>query len=479
MKPLICQSRHVERIRVGMTFLLVMGTVCYSFGSASAAVTITVSSDGTAEYRSIQAAIDAAPDHARIQIAAGSYDERLVIGKPLTLEGEGWQSTKIANTNDGKPWDFEALQREFVPRLQEAPSDEERRALLEAFKRNVQELSHLLDCRRGQVILRGLRFSLPALPLREGLLAVPIIEVHNSSAELEDCALVGSPGNGLRVVGRSTVRVRNCLVAGCWGTGIVIGARRGDEAGLKAEAEIIGCEVRNCYYAGIVVRRQDFVSIRGCRISGAAWHGIRYDDASPTIADNLIFSNARSGIYASGETGARVIGNVFWGNGHNGMSCWFQNGDTIEHNTFVANHRAGIEVLGSSEPQVRRNLFAMHPAAVTMGNIGSDSPYARVADTLDFTHNFLWQNGQAVIRWRPRENDSEPRAHDPMEVDASNRIGGPQLGELPRDSSVGAPGLGASGAIVFDSPWPLQPEEHAMIPPGHARDSRLWQRDGR
>ena len=52
---------------------------------------------------------------------------------------------------------------------------------------------------------------------------------------------------------------------------------------------------------------------RACR-SGTAWHGVRYDDASPTLTANHIFANARSGIYASGKTSAIIKDNLFTAN---------------------------------------------------------------------------------------------------------------------------------------------------------------------
>ncbi|HZJ16468.1 MAG TPA: M56 family metallopeptidase, partial [Chthoniobacteraceae bacterium] len=45
--------------------------------------------------QSIQAAIDAAPAGAIIRLGAGEWKERIIISKPLTLRGEGWEKTRI------------------------------------------------------------------------------------------------------------------------------------------------------------------------------------------------------------------------------------------------------------------------------------------------------------------------------------------------------------------------------------------------
>jgi hypothetical protein len=68
-------------------------------------------------------------------------------------------------------------------------------------------------------------------------------------------------------------------------------------------------DVRNCYHRCVTLVTEE-ATVERCRISGSAWHGIRYDNCSPKILNNHIFGNARSGIYASGQTRATVVGNV-------------------------------------------------------------------------------------------------------------------------------------------------------------------------
>ena len=143
--------------------------------------------------------------------------------------------------------------------------------------------------------------------------------------------------------------------------------------GPGTSAKITDGDIRNCHYAGIRISRDAGpVEISRCRISGAAWHGIRYDDVSPFIRDNRIFSNARSGIYASGRTAAQVSGNVFFANEMNGMSCWTENHDVILRNTFHGNLREGLAVLGGSEPEITYNIFSAHPVALLQGPIRGD-----------------------------------------------------------------------------------------------------------
>jgi len=45
---------------------------------------------------------------------------------------------------------------------------------------------------------------------------------------------------------------------------------------------------------------------------------------------------------------------------------------------------------------------------------------------------------------------------------------------LKADSPAQQKGIGAADPIPFASPWPLQPEESAIIPRGDTRDSKQW-----
>ena len=212
---------------------------------------------------------------------------------------------------------------------------------------------------------------------------------------MTDCAVLGAVGNGIHIVNDSNVEIDHALVAATWSTGIVIG----EKASRPSRVHIHDSDIRNNHYAEIRIGAEnDQVRIERCRISGAAWHGVRYDDASPTIENNLILGNARSGIYASGKTSATVRGNLFYANEMGGLSCWFQNTDRIENNTFAENQREALAILGASKPAVRKNIFYSHPSAVLIGDIGDDSPEAKSDGTPDLQDNLFWANEHEAQR---------------------------------------------------------------------------------
>jgi parallel beta-helix repeat protein len=243
---------------------------------------------------------------------------------------------------------------------------------------------------------------------------------------------------------------------------------RGVSVAGGSKAEILNSEIRNCHYAGVTIGRGAHATIEGCRISGSAWHGIRYDDASPRIENNLIFRNARSGIYASGKTKAQVRHNLFYENEMNGISCWFENRDLIEANTFKDNHREALSILGASAPTIQSNIFSGHSIALYQGRIGGDQSSSNLGQPL-LLHNVFWNNETNWFCVTSADAEGKP-IPEVLELSAEAQS---QAEDFP---SALQQGLGAPNSVWADSPWPLQPEEEAIIPDGTTRDSTQWKR---
>jgi parallel beta-helix repeat protein len=442
---------------VGLALVLSFGTVCPQRTVAGADWTppgvLTVDAAGNGTHRSIQDAIDAAPPGALIRIAAGRYDERLSIQKPLILEGAGWEATTIALTDRGNPWDFGALRESFKRRAELAKSDREREELMSEFQERAAKMSHAVVGANGAQF-RGLKLTMPAGVPEGGGLSVPVLKIVDSKVSLSECAVLGAPGHGIVAEEEADVEINDCLVAAVWGTGIRVEGR--------ATVRVSNSDIRNCRYAGIRVGRDGGpTTVEQCRVSDAAWHGIRYDDVSPTITGNIIFGNARCGIYASGKTAATIKGNLFFRNTMGGVSCWFQNEDVITGNTFVRNGAKGVSCLGKSEPVVQRNLF--YADEITTGAIGDPSPYAAEGNGPKSENNLFWDESESGRAKASRSFVNIAARDFSLKTDASAR----------EDR------IGAADLIAFDSHWPLQPEELAIIPDGETRDSRAWKRPKR
>jgi hypothetical protein len=392
--------------------------------------------EGVGKFDTISSAIFAAPENAVIHLPEGTFKERIEITKPLKIIGAGWDKTRLEASGEVRV----AEGREARP---EKP---------------------LVTVRtEGDVLIEGLGMSLRTeRPHRSGAQPIPVVRSDTAKLTMRGCAVLGSPGNGIEVRGAAGGLIENCLVAGVWGTGIALAGNR---------ITVQNSEVRNCYHRGITISDQGWgkTTIRGCRISGSAWHGIRYDDCSPLITGNVIRGNARSGIYMSGNTVGEIFGNVLAKNEMGSISCWFESRDRIVRNIIADDGREGLAVLGLSSPLVRGNIFVGQ--GIRQGQIGGDRLTAKSYGTPRIERNVFWK--VAV----PYQRCGEPA--ETLPLPEGNRTEDPMLGAnygLPADSKLRDGQIGPEVNPVFESPYPIQPEEQAIMPDSESRDFKLWKK---
>jgi hypothetical protein len=386
----------------------------------------------------IQQRIDDAAPGATIRLEPGEYRERLVIDKPLTLEGAGWDKTTLLVEGRAAE-EFEKIRQTLKANPSAAEVERLRKQFTEEMARPVLTVTGAPG-----VTIRGLKFSSPGRRIAGSLLPTATVKLSRCDVRLSDCAVVAGPGDGVRLTDQSRATLEHCLVAAVWGTGVVVGARQD-----VCTARLTDSDIRNCHYAGIRIAPDNQATIERCRVSGAAWHGIRYDDASPRILGNLIFG---------------------------GMSCWFQNQDLIEGNTFAHHRLAALSILGASKPTVRRNIFYTNPIGVSRADIGDNSPFAKSDGSMLLEDNLFWANEHDI------QKGHAPGAYEPVALDGRTGVAAnPQFVaptakdfSLRADSPARRQGIGVADPVSFPSPWPLQPEESAIIPQGDTRDYRQW-----
>jgi hypothetical protein len=464
-------STQLTTLQSVWAVLLMLGLLPSDIASTDGPL-LTVGKEG-APYATIQAAIDAAPSGAVVRVGPGTYAGGIKIEKPLRLVGDGWgRTTLLAPTLTTAA--IEPALREAMRRAAEAKTAEEQQRIRQAFLDTNLRPAVLITKARG-VRLSHLKITCQGLPQQERLRPAAHVVVRGAEATIRHCAILGASGSGILLADGAVAEIRDSLVAGLWWTGIEIGVR-GDLTPCRAS--VADCDVRNCYYAGITIRKDAEATIERCRISGAAWHGIRYDDCAPKILGNRIAANYRCGIYASGKTAATVKQNLFV---KNNMSCWFENRDRVVENTFAGQGKDGLWVLGASQPVVERNVFFDHAQAVVCGTVNASASTAKVVGTPQLAGNLFWKTAQPLVRRKagqtpPEESQPVPLAADTHSVKLDPEFVDLQAGDfsLAATSPARRARIGVANPLPLASPWPLQPEEKAIIPDDPAGDERQW-----
>ena len=434
------------------------------------------------DFDSIQKGIDGAPEHAVIQIGPGTFEGSLKITRPVVLEGAGWDRTIIVATLPpldevqaaGK--DLEEAYRQALMAKNQAAADQ----LSADFRHKFLQPGLRVEDARG-VEIRNLKITAAGrdVPKDSALREMVLVTFVGSLAKVENCVVTGSPGDGVHIVSDSVVEVSNSLVAGHWGTGIEIGSRDY----TFARGTVSDCDVRNCHYASIWVAHEAEATIQRCRIWGAAWHGIRYDHASPTITHNRIYGNARCGIYASGDTQATVSENLFVGND---LAGYPSNKDTISGNTFVLNNvdyeNSGIVVIGDSRPTIERNIFFNMPCGVSLWREGDKkSPDYGKLPSADIRRNVFWQVADPIRRSAEEPTEQQPWEAVPLEAQMECEVVDPGFVDAEKEDYALSAGsalrekkIGVADPVKGESPFPLQEEEIAIIPEGETREYDKW-----
>ena len=119
-------------------------------------------------------------------------------------------------------------------------------------------------------------------------------------------------------------------------------------------------------------------------------------------------------------------------------------------------------------------------SAVICGRIDGEESSAKKTGDPKLKENRFWKNAKNVTRSEKKGAKSVDLVIDVIGKD-KNREGDPGFRDPGnRDFSLApqSPGrkesVGASAPPSLESPWPLQPEEAAIIPDTDTRDSRLW-----
>jgi len=448
--------------------------------SLAAESILQVSSDGDAEYHSVQQAVDAAAPGATVEIAEGTYRENIVIGKPLTLRGAGIGKTIIELPGDVGPT-VEAFWEQILEKME---------------KMSIQELKESHALWRGkpssvpfvirgdhEVRVEGIQFVWVGPKSTNPTVIECLADITGADVTLNRVAFLGSPDDGVHIRAGARCEMTGCLVAGNWGRGVQIGVKNEPPGRVR----IAECEIRNNHRSHIVVYYDaEEIRIERNLLHGSAWFGIRPSGKNKVIVGNAIFDNARSGLYCVGSSN-QVTGNLFFGNGFGGISCWSGNRDTITGNTFVRNGREesnGVKCIGDAKPLIRDNIFVGHTHGIQARYSGADDRTAAAIGQPEIGRNLYWENETNIVRLEPIRDREEgsveteitPEPEMVAEFDPGFRNAAERDYSLREDSRARIEKLGAQDVVDLAARFPLHSTEKAIVPDGDGWDYKLWKK---
>jgi hypothetical protein len=429
----------------------------------------------TQQYTSIQAAINAAPAGATVRLGPGTFPDPILINKPVTLEGAGAGQTIL--TADWRTLKEVVVDGAGVPPEKQQRYQELRRIAIEKeygegpvtaqLWQEFGPLPTLTVENTAGVAIRGLSITMPGTVWKEGWQNFHMVLLQNAGATLERCAFVGSAVDGVDIRGESAVTLRNCLVGGIRSSGVVINASK------NARIHLEECDIRECGYAGVQIKGAGEIAVTRCRISQIQYHGIRYDDVSPTITGNAFWKIVRSGIYIDGQTKGSISENLF-------LDCAIGGSqDTIAKNTFVCETCpwpagkmcAAIISTGAGEQRIERNVIVGYDHALLL-YATDKKPLTREAK--HFEKNLCDTRQSALVSSYAIESKGSYGPQELPELQSLPLPNGnwqmpvqftdPKRGDYSLSAGLGLSDrdIGSRKHVPLLSPWIEQPAERAM-----------------
>lgn len=449
------QTRDMNRL---LTIWFVLG-----LAASLKAAPITVSKDG--KYTSIQAAIEAVEPGGIVRVRAGTYQGNVMIDKAVTLVGDGWDQTRVEMI--GKLGaTIEATWEQAIQMLEKLPLAERRAKARKLFERSTNRPLFIRGT--NEVTIRGMGFFWAGPKNVNPPAVMQLAEITNAVVTLEDVAVVGSPADGILVHGTGRISMNRCLVAGNWGRGLVVGGR----GRSVRSARIRDCDIRHNYQSHITIYTDpEGTVIEGCRLYGSAFFGLRPGGSRTLIAGNVIFDNARTAFYSLG-TSLVISNNLLLNNSFGGIVAWDGNRDLVVNNTFVNTNSYGISTIGTAKPRVRNNIFTGHRHALQSSFSAALPRDKALSGDMDLGRNLFWRNETNWVHAIPDPENPKRGRLAVEEIGKAKLIGlAPGFVDVARrdyrlraDSLARREGVGAVSFPALNSPFPIQPEELAIIP---------------
>ena len=229
-------------MRIPKSCALVAALVLTQSNAKAADITVTPG-------ESIQKAIDSAEPHSTIHLAVGEFREQIIINKPLTLRGAGWDRTVIRA--DAAPPVHNQDERAAVEEAASDPqTDPEKLRLMEA---SAGRADPTISIESAHVTIDQL--GVRGLSNQDSLGPRALVSVNKATdVHISRCGMTDAATDGIVVTGSSACDIEHCLVAAVWHAGIHTTNTPDSE---PSKLHVSDCDIRNCYYAGISLSRAD------------------------------------------------------------------------------------------------------------------------------------------------------------------------------------------------------------------------------
>ena len=298
---------------------------------------LKVGGAGTDGYRTIGEALRAATDGAVVTIAAGRYEEQLVIDRVVTLVPEQDPGSVEVHSESGITV---AVAAEGVQLSGLKLSGADHKAPVVQVQRGELALdgcevsgsawaaifahTHgtlaVRDCVVGNAVGAGIVVTSPGGNVVEnstiaGSASSAIVVADAGRLLVRGCAVDRSGGNGVCVNGSAYAEVRDCTFKGCAKPGIAVEqqanaliseVRVSGSSGVDAyftstgRVEVSGCTFTGAGAQGVHVAAGSAPRLTGCAVSGAAKIGVYVTDGSRPVFEGCLVEASPSGIVVEG-----------------------------------------------------------------------------------------------------------------------------------------------------------------------------------
>lgn len=297
-------------------------------------VTVRLSPDGTGDYPSLEAAVDAVTAESTLILAPGTYRlmESLDIRQPLRLVGMGMDQTEIVSEAEG-----------YVVRFSgDGPFTAEDLT----FRHEGEAMADVVVVEGGEVDFARCRFTEAVSVEGEGLRG-GLQLARSTTGLVQDCVAEGNKGVGILVEDRAQVTLVGNVCSDNEVAGIYI---RDQAQPILEENSFSDNEIGIAYSddAGGVARQNQCMDNRFGIFVG--------DQAQPTLEENACSDNESSGIAYADDSGGVARRNQVKRNGFADIAVVEQAHPILEQN--VCSHSrstGGILIVNTAAPDLINN----------------------------------------------------------------------------------------------------------------------------